>query len=349
MKVLMVGLGSIGQRHLRNLRRLYGEKVEIMAYRVRGLQRTFSDDMKVRDGVSLEEEFQIRSFAHMEDALGEKPDVAFITNVTSEHIPCAMKAVEAGCDIFLEKPVSNSMDGVWELLRAVRERKRIAYVGYQNRFHPCIQTARLYLAEGRIGKLISADSEFGERLTTMHTYEDYRQTYMARKDLGGGPVLTLQIHALDYLQYLISKPTAVYSMAGSSGSLRTDAEEYASSLYTFVRPDGKNILVHAYTDYYQYPPVHRLKVVGEKGRIELDLNKAASRLVIEGETVEAKSFPDFSRNDMFLQEIRDFFDCVAKRREPESNLEQGIAGLRMALAAKKSAEENRMVRLEEIR
>ena len=78
MKILMIGLGSIGQRHLRNIKRVYGEEAQILAYRVRGLKRTFSDTMQIRENVSLEEEYNIKSFDDLSKALLEKPDIAEI-------------------------------------------------------------------------------------------------------------------------------------------------------------------------------------------------------------------------------------------------------------------------------
>ena len=139
MKILMIGLGSIGQRHLRNIKRVLGNEAEILAYRVRGLQRTFSDTMQIRENVSLEEEFGITSYGDLDEALQQKPDLAFITNPTNMHIPCAIKCAKAGCHLFLEKPLSDSLDGVEELLQIARETHLVAWVGYQNRYHLCVQ------------------------------------------------------------------------------------------------------------------------------------------------------------------------------------------------------------------
>lgn len=189
MKILMIGLGSIGQRHLRNIKRVYGEEAQILAYRVRGLKRTFSDTMQIRENVSLEEEYNIKSFADLSKALLEKPDIAYITNITKSHIPCAIACAKAGCHLFLEKPISDSLDGIEELAKIVAEKKLKVFVGYQNRFHPGIQYLKQFLAEGSIGRILSVRSVVGERLTTMHTYENYKDTYMARKDMGGGVLL----------------------------------------------------------------------------------------------------------------------------------------------------------------
>ena len=348
MKILMIGLGSIGQRHLRNIRRIYGNEPEILAYRVRRLQQTFSDEMKIRDGVNLEEEFGITVYQDLDEALAQKPDIAFITNITAKHMECALKVAKAGCDIFLEKPISDTLDGVDELQRIVKEKGLVVYVGYQNRYHACIQKVKSLLEQNVIGRLISVDNEFSERLATMHTYEDYSTTYMARSEMGGGPVLNLQIHALDYLQWLFGVPKAAYAVAGTNSQLKIDVEDFASTIYRVELENGTTIPVYSHTDFLQFPPVHVVKVVGEKGRIEANLNEATVKLYVEGELVEEKSYPDFVRNDMFIRELKDFIDCVQTRREPEMSLAQGVVGLKMALAAKRSAKEHREVVLEEL-
>lgn len=349
MKILFVGLGSIGQRHLRNIRRLYGDTVEILAYRVRRLSQTFSDDMKIREGVNLEQEYNIHVFSDYAEAIATKPNVVFITNITAKHIECAIEAAKAGCDIFMEKPLSDSIEGVQELVDIVKENKSILYMGYQNRFHPCIQYAKKVLEEGQLGRILSADNEFSERLTTMHTYEDYRQTYMARKDMGGGPILNLQIHSLDYLQWLLGTPVSVLTIIPQSSDLEIDVEASASSIYEFQTASGGTIPVYSHTDFFQFPPVHILKIVGEKGRLEADLNKAVCRLYIEGDLREEKTFDGFVRNEMFITELKEMMWHVADRTQPEANLTQGIIGLKMALAAKESAKKHIQLNLEDIK
>lgn len=348
MKILMIGLGSIGQRHLRNIKRLYGDEHEILAYRVRRLQQTFSDDLKIRDGVNLEEEYHLHVFSDLEEALLEHPDIVYITNITAKHMDCAIRAAKAGCNIFLEKPISDSMDRVSELVNLVKEKHNIVYVGYQNRFHPCIQDAKKFLEKGVVGRLVSVDNEFSERLVSMHTYEDYSKTYMSRKEMGGGPVLNLQIHCFDYLQMLFGVPECVYSVSGCNSGLDIDVEDYASSLYRFRQSDGTRISVYSHTDFLQYPPSHRLKIVGEKGRIEIDFNLAITKVIVDGAVAIDIVHKDFIRNSMFIEELKEFMECVNSKRTPPANLEQGIIGLKMALAVKKAAFENRTVYLEEI-
>lgn len=349
MKILFVGLGSIGQRHLRNIKRLYGDTAEILAYRVRRLSQTFSDDMKIREGVDLEQEFNIHVYSDYSEALAQKPNVVFITNITAMHIECAIAAAKAGCDIFMEKPLSDKIDRVEELEAVVRQNGCVLYMGYQNRFHPCVQYAKKVLTEGVLGRILSADNEFSERLSTMHTYEDYRQTYMARKDMGGGPILNLQIHSLDYLQWLLGTPVSVFTVIPLSSGLEIDVEASASSVFEFRTVYGDTIPVYSHTDFFQFPPVHTLKIVGEKGRFEADLNKAICRIYIEGELKEEIIFNHFARNDMFITELKELMQHVSQRTQPDTDITQGIIGLKMALAAKESAKNHVKFKLEDIK
>ena len=345
MKILMIGLGSIGQRHLRNLHAHFGSDAEILAYRVRGLQRTFSDTMAIRPGVSLEEEYHIHSFSDLDLALAEKPDLVYVTNITSMHIPCAMKAVQAGCDVFLEKPISDSDVGIRELAETAQKSGCIIFVGFQNRYNPAVKMLRETVHSGKYGKIISVHAELGERLTTMHTYENYAETYMARRDQGGGVVMNQLIHELDYLQWIFGKPSTVYAMSGKNSTLPIDVEDYCDAIFQMDGADGKfPVTVHA--DFFQCPPTRRCKVVFEKGWACADLLTATYTETAEDQAL-ATQFPDFKRNDMFVEEMKDFLTAVRERKQQMLDLEDGMTSMRMALAIKRSAKEQLIVAIDD--
>lgn len=334
MKILMIGLGSIGQRHLRNIKRVLGDEAQIIAYRVRGLQRTFSDTMQIRENVSLEEEFGITSYPTLEEALLQKPEIAFITNPTNLHIACATDCVKAGCHIFLEKPISDDMTGIDELKKAVAESGVKVFVGYQNRLHPGICEVKKTLEDGELGRILSVEAVVGERLTTMHTYEDYKETYMARKDMGGGVVTNQLVHEMDYLYYLFGKPLSVYAFGGTQGDLSIDVEDNCDGIFT-LDYQGNKLGARVHADFYQSPPSRYIKVVGEKGQILADLirNAVTKTVLDDTQTIE---YPDFSRNDMFIEELKLFLSCIRDNTQEAISLEDGIVSLKMALAIKES-------------
>lgn len=333
----MIGLGSIGQRHVRNIRRVYGDSVEIIAYRARGLHHTFSDTMQIRDGVIFEDEYKVKSYYDFDEALSEKPDVAFITNITSEHIPSAINAAKAGCNLFIEKPLSFNLDGIEELKKIIEEKDLIAMMGFQNRHHVCLKEVKELLSLHTIGDVVSVDVEMGERLVTMHTYEDYRGTYMAQKKMGGGVIFNQQIHELDYIAWLFGKPTSVYSVNGHLSDLEVDVEDVCSSIYVLEK-DGKRIPVYAHADFLQSPSTRRCKIIGTNGIIEVDLLKPSIDIFVNGKEPISKVYDTFNRNDMFIDELKEFMNCVANHTQPKTSLDDGVFCLKMALASCESAE-----------
>jgi len=154
MNVLLVGLGSIGQRHVRNLRHLLGAQVEISAFRTRKLPRVLTDGFGIEPGSDVEEKYAIRVFDDLDEALAQRPTIAFICNPSSLHLPAATAAARAGCHLFIEKPLSHSWDGVERFVDIVERSNLVALVGYQMRFHPCLQRLRALLQEKRIGAVL---------------------------------------------------------------------------------------------------------------------------------------------------------------------------------------------------
>ena len=220
MKALFIGLGSAGQRHLRNLKQLmHEESLELSAYRVGGLSRMLNHDMQIVEGQDVCQANQIKEFYHLEEALAEKPDIAIIANPNSKHMECAIAAARAGCDLFIEKPLSSQMDGVEMLQSIVQEKKLIAYVGYQNRLHPCVRKMKEVVASGVLGSILSVYCEVGELLTCMHPYdEDYQKMSEAQASMGGGVILC-QIHELDYLFWIFGIPVEVYAIGGKNSDM----------------------------------------------------------------------------------------------------------------------------------
>ncbi|MEI6916303.1 MAG: Gfo/Idh/MocA family oxidoreductase, partial [Armatimonadota bacterium] len=117
MKVLIVGLGGIGQRHARNLRALLGSSVEIMAYRVRGHSRVLTDRLTLEAASRVEEKYAIRAYGDLDQALAQAPDSVFVCNPSSLHIPVALSAAQAGCHLFIEKPLSSTLESAKTVLK----------------------------------------------------------------------------------------------------------------------------------------------------------------------------------------------------------------------------------------
>jgi predicted dehydrogenase len=344
MKILIVGLGSIGQRHARNLRRLLGADVELLAYRVRWLTPLITSRLDLDTSKNVEDELGIRAFGDLDKALAERPHVAFICNPSSVHLPPALAAVEAGCDLFIEKPLSHSMEGVAELIAAACRRSRVAMVGYQIRFHPCVRAVADALRERTVGMPLSVRATIGEFMPDFHRYEDYRSTYPAQARLGGGVVLS-QIHEYDYLYSLFGLPTRVFAIGGHFSRLEVDVEDTASVLMHCVAGE-RPLPVHLHQDFLQRPPSRQCEIVGELGKITLDFPSSAVTISNrETGEVTVRTMTGFDRNQLFLAELEHFFSCVRSRQRPLVDLVEGAQSLRVALAVKQSMAEQRVIEL----
>jgi predicted dehydrogenase len=344
MRFLVVGLGGIGQRHVRNLRTLVGPDTEVLAYRVRGDSPTLTDSLDVEGGSSVEEKYGLKVFADLDAALGEGPDAVLVCNPSSLHMPVALQAARAGCALFIEKPLSHTAEGTGELVRLVEADRLVGLVGYQMRFHPCLQRTHALLAAGAIGWVVAVRIEVGEYLPGWHTYEDYRQMYASRADLGGGVVLS-QIHELDYVYWLFGMPTRVFALGGHLTRLEVDVEDTASILLE-CSVGGRAIPVHVHQDYIQRPPSRTFEVIGDAGKILVDLRQLTVTVFDgDGNLTESSSFPAFHRNQLFLEEMMHFLACVEGRETPRVSVRDGARSLMIALAAKRSIETGQVIDL----
>ena len=342
MKILVAGLGGIGQRHVRNLRALLGADVEISAYDLRRNVLVLTDQLQVEAGISLEEKYNLRVFLDLEPALAQKPDAVFVCNPTSMHVPVAIRAAQAGCALFIEKPLSHNLEQVEELISLVESRNLITAIGYQMRFHPCLQRLHALIQERKIGRILSVRAEVGEYLPGWHTYEDYRQLYASKQELGGGVILT-QIHEFDYLLWMFGLPRSVYALGGHLSRLEVDVEDTAEILME-VPLEGRSIPISLHQDYLQRPGHRTCEVIGDQGKILVNL-AALSVDVFDGEgkQVEASSFADFQRNQMFLDELNHFLSSLQGTPMPLVSLREAAQSLRMALAAKESLATGKIV------
>jgi predicted dehydrogenase len=269
MKILFCGLGGIGQRHLRNLSSLLGDDIEVHAYRVRKQNFKLLNDMTIEKNSNVENDYRITTHDSLEAALSTKLDLVMVCNPSSLHIPIAIKATQAGAHVFLEKPVSNNLDGITELQKVLSEKKLICYVGYNLRFHPAIKKMKSLVEDGFFGNILGCAVEVGEYLPGWHKYEDYRQMYASKSDLGGGVILS-QIHEMDLIYWFFGLPKSILTVGGKYSNLEIDVEDTAHSLIQIDSKFGK-FPVTLLQDFIQRPPTRTFKIVGDKGIVKVDL------------------------------------------------------------------------------
>lgn len=344
MHALIVGLGGIGQRHLRNLRRLLGEDVRISAVRIRRETTELTDQLTVVPDANVEGTYGVHVLPTLEAALAESPDIGIVSNPTSLHVETATALVGAGIDVLVEKPLGHELAGAKELIQLAEAKGVIGMVAYQLRFHPCVERMASALAEGLVGPIHGARIEVGEYLPSFHPYEDYRRMYASRRDQGGGVTLT-QIHELDLMLHLLGAPEAAWSIGGRVGDLEIDVEDSSTTLFRYRRPDEHAFAVTLHQDYLARPPRRSFEIWGERGRLTMNLRAGTlDFLAPDGALTRLVDASAFERNELFVREMAHFLDCVRHRRTPVVSLAEGLASVEVALALRESHDTGELVR-----
>ncbi|NQV18423.1 MAG: Gfo/Idh/MocA family oxidoreductase [Armatimonadetes bacterium] len=336
MKALFIGLGSIGQRHLRNFKELAGDKFKVIAYRTTNLNYIIKDG-KVTPCDSLSDYYGFTEYMSFEDALDQKPDIGFICNPSKLHLETALRIAECGTHIFIEKPMATDTKLLNKLENIIRQKRLITMIGYQSRFHPCVQEVKRIIAKKEFGKVISADFNWATYLPDHHSYEDYRKGYAARKDLGGGVTFCLS-HELDLIQYLLGLPVTVYAIKGATSRLEVDVEDTISAL--FKSNDKKRIFpVSLNLSFTQGVEQRHFSILMEDALLECDLQNNWLRTTNhKSKKIYKKEYKNLKRNDLFLEEMKHFIYSVIKKQETDIPLDEGKKSLFMALAIHKSLE-----------
>ena len=341
-KVLVVGLGSIGLRHVKNILANFSN-TKIIIYSKR---KKIPLDIKNNDKVII--------FDSLKKCLEEHPNIGFITNESAFHVTTAIKLAKNGIDLFIEKPLSNSSKGIDELKKYVKKNKLITQMGCNFRFFPPIKKIKSLINAKKIGRIISVQVENNSYLPDYHPWEDYRKGYAARKDLGGGAVLT-QIHEIDYLYWLFGDAKRVSSFTGKYSDLTVTADDMSTSLIEFKN----NVIGQIHISYFQRPYFRSCKIKGTNGIIEwnsLDNNvnvfnmkqkkwkkmeiKNNYKLITGGITTGQT---DKKLNQMYVEEIKHFMDCVNKRKITINDIVQGEKTLKIALAMKESSKKGKII------
>ena len=327
---MIVGLGSIGKRHLRNILAIENtKKLEIIIYSKQ--TKSYLSNHK-----------NIKIFDTLDKCLLEKPDVGFITNETVHHIPIAIKLAKVGLDLFIEKPLSNKISNVKTFSKIVKTKKLITLVGCNLRFHRCINEIKNLIDQKVIGDIISVKVECGTYLPDWHPNENYSKSYASRNDLGGGVVLTC-IHELDYLFWFFGETQEVFSMTGKYSNLKITASDLSAIILKFKN----NIIAEVHLDYFQKPEARSCKLIGTKGTITWDsLSNEVNIYDFKKSKWKSKlKIKKYDKNEMYVKELEHFIQCVNKKKKTINDISQGEYVLKVALGIIKSSKLKKSIAL----
>lgn len=323
---LVVGAGSIGQRHATNLRALGVESISMVDPDADRLARACAA-------------IGVTAAASYGRALAARPDVVLVCSPPVFHVDQARAAVDAGAHVFVEKPLGATLVGVDDLLAAAAAARRTLQVGYNLHFHPAVRTLKSLVDTGAVGRILWGRAEFGQYLPDWRPQQDYRAGYTARRSLGGGIILDAS-HELAYLLWLLGTPSKVTCVAGHVSELDTDTEDCASLILEF--PQGTLADVHL--DYVQRTYSRSCRLAGTDGTIEWSLRDGVVRVARPDDEVEMIDVPT-AVDDTYVDELRHFLDCVRTGATPLVDGGLGRSVLEVVTAAHRSSSSNEVAAL----
>ena len=330
IKVLVCGAGSIGRRHITNLISL---GVDLYLWRSRTeLSKKLSD------------EYNLSVFTSLDEAI-MKVDAVIIATATNNHLEIAYAAVEHGKSIFIEKPISHSMNGLKKFVNFSNKKNLVVEVGFQLRAHPSLIKLSELISKGQFGPLYTFRAVVGHRLDLWRPETDYRQSYSSDSSQGGGALLDL-IHEIDLINWLVGPVKSVKASLSQVSNLEMKAED----LVNLILANSNGAVGQVQMD--MLSPVYRrsLELVFQDSILYWDYVSGVLEYRVKGKTsVLYRDKSDFDRNTLYFSHMKHFLNRMKSPDiKPLCSLEDGVSAQQVAEAAKLSNEKNSTILLKEV-
>lgn len=321
MRLLVVGLGSMGRRRLRNLAHLAGHELAGV-------------EPREERGREVAAEFGIEVFASLDDALAAwTPDALVISTPPDRHTEYALVAARAGLPFFTEASVVSA--GMEELIDEVRSRNGVAAPSCTMRFHPAVVTMRERLAAGAIGQPLVVVHHSGQYLPDWHPWEDYRTFYVSRRETGAAREIVP--FELNWLVHLFGDVEALTGIRGKASQLDADIDDVYVAALRFADGVYGSLVVEALSR-----PGNRLaRIVGSEGTLVWDWQARVVReyAAAAGEWIEHADPPPVEgpggawvAENMYIDEMRAFLRAAAGEEPFPLSLEEDLRLLRVTEA-----------------
>jgi len=321
-RVLIIGTGSIGERHVRCFQNTGRAEVGICEIK---------DDLRRR----IAEQYHVeKAIASLDEALRTRWDCAVIATPAPTHIPLAARLADAGVHPLIEKPLSVSLEGVEELIRSVNRLGLVAAVAYVYRAHPALAAMREAIRAGRFGKPLQIVVAAGQHFP--YYRPAYRETYYARRETGGGAIQDALTHLLNAGEWLLGP---IDRLVADAGRLRLEGVEVEDTVHLIARHGP--VMASYSLNQHQAPNEIVITIVCERGTARMEVEHHRWRSMTEPEGVwQEKEFPLRERDDLFIRQAHAFMDALEGKSEVLCTLEEGLQTLKVNLAALESAEKS---------
>ena len=245
MRILIIGCGSIGNKHAVNFKKY----CEVGIY-----------DVNMSLSKQISDQINAFWFESIDTALEWEPDGVVIATPTSTHVKLATDVIMAGFDVLVEKPISHNIEDADDLIKKAKELNRKIFVVSNMRFHQGVTSLKENLH--RVGKPLFSRAHFGNYIPNMRPGRDYRNLYCSNRSMGGGVVLD-SIHEIDYLINLFGPVESVNSTVNKLSDLEIDVEDYAE----LVLIHSNNVRSSVHMDYLRPFKRRGCEIVGDEGML----------------------------------------------------------------------------------
>ena len=317
-RLAIIGLGSIGRRHLRLISKL---RPDIKIVIVRSGNGNYCK----------EEKLALKTYSSVSEAIEFGVEAAIISSPATFHLKQSLELAEQGVHLLIEKPLSHSLDGVQELLKANKEKNIVAMVGYVLRYDKGANKFKEWLVDKKIGKILHARIECGSYLPDWREGQDYRKSVSALSKLGGGALLELS-HEIDYLHWFFGNPLEVQAQLNNSGILDIDVEDQVDLL---LRSENK-YPISVQIDFNRLHAKRECTVLTSNG--ELKWNAIKKKVIWRPHNAKEINFEyNSERDDLYKKQLIYFFQCIESGAKSHVSIDDSIKTLELIDAAREAS------------
>ena len=316
LKILILGCGSIGSRHARNLKSLGVNEIVLCDPDPSRL-----DSLGKKIGTNL-------LYKNYKDAVKKNSNVtaALICTPTIDHVEPAIYFARKKVNLFIEKPLSNNLNKIQLLRNTTRSNKIIVMIGHSFLFDSGFIKLKSLLKKKIIGNIYFATYFLGQYLPDWHPKANYKIEYSARRELGGGALLTLTSHTFYVIESLFGKIKSIHgSIVDKISKLDINVDD---SVFIQMKTE-QNIIVQAQNNFILRNHTHKIIIEGEKGRLEYDFVERKIKILIVNKKSQVVKV-DNGINSRYMKEMKYFLNALKRNSiDKNLNLDSGIRFLKI--------------------
>jgi predicted dehydrogenase len=332
MKVLIVGLGSMGKRRIRNLRHL-------------GVGEIIGTDVREDRRAEVEEKYNVKTFESFELAMREDPQALVISTPPDLHMKYAIEAARSNKHFFTEASVVD--DGMDELLQLLENKNIVAAPSCTMRFHPAVKKIRELVLGGSVGRPLAFTYHSGQYLPDWHPWEDYRKFYVARKETGAAREIVP--FELVWLTWVFGEIETISCFKGKLSSLDVEIDD----VYQLILKFKMGVLGHLLVDVVARDPVRYFRLLTEDGVIEWNRSTNFVRM-FEADSKKWREYPAYegkpekgylAGEDMYIKEMQHFLWAIEGKIKYPYTFEEDKKILSLLYNAERSSDMGKHVEI----